>query len=239
MPYTIKLGSFTSKAWLLKLPIPEPYDVLLGDVWLKYHKVRILYDKLALEIVTLKRRFTVKARKAPKPADYSPAHPAVSDVRILQFMDVKHAIQTKQEMHLLFVQREEPADPIDEDESTPPASDVPGHLKIQLNNLLDEYDDIFGNKLHQTAPIRENMPEVVPIIPGSKPSNRPLYRYSPAEVNEIEKQVKAMLEQNLIEHSTSPYGAPVLLVVTRYRVPSNIGVTQGPGLFVGDVVYLY
>jgi hypothetical protein len=56
------------------------------------------------------------------------------------------------------------------------------------------------------------MPEVIPIIPGSRVPNRPLYRYSPAEQAEIEKQVRAMLEQGLVEPSTSPYGAPVLLV---------------------------
>jgi len=47
---------------------------------------------------------------------------------------------------------------------------------------------------------------------GSKIPNRPLYRYSPVEQAEIERQVHIMLEQKLIEPSTSPYGAPVLLV---------------------------
>ena len=109
----IKLGSFSSKAWLLKLPIPQPYDILLGDVWLKHHKVRILYDKKSLEILTPTRKFTVRSRNARNPVDYAPVHPRTSenhipDVRILHFMDIKEAINTKQEMHLLFVKKRGP-----------------------------------------------------------------------------------------------------------------------------------
>ena len=110
-----------------------------------------------------------------------------------------------------MLKREDPADPL-EDDLAPPPSEVPDQYRDGLAQILDQYSDIFGSVLYQSAPVRDNMPEVIPIIPGSKPSNRPLYRYSPLEVQEIEKQVKAMLEQNLIEHSTSPYGAPVLLV---------------------------
>ena len=39
-----------------------------------------------------------------------------------------------------------------------------------------------------------------------------MFRYSPLEVAEIERQVQLMIEQGLIEPSTSPYGAPILLV---------------------------
>jgi hypothetical protein len=56
------------------------------------------------------------------------------------------------------------------------------------------------------------MPEVIPIMLGAKIPNKPLYRYSPIEQQEIERQVQVMLEQKLVEPSTSPYGAPVLLV---------------------------
>ena len=39
-----------------------------------------------------------------------------------------------------------------------------------------------------------------------------MFRYSPRELEEIQKQVQALLANNLIQPSTSPFGAPVLFV---------------------------
>jgi len=102
---------------------------------------------------------------------------------------------------------------LEDDNLIPPDHpDVNADIQSQIDDIVHEYSDIFGDKLQQNAPVRDDMPEVIPIIPGSRVPNRPLYRYSPAEQSEIETQVRAMLEQGLVEPSTSPYGAPVLLV---------------------------
>ena len=98
----------------------------------------------------------------------------------------------------------------------PPATvshpDLTQAHKDRLSAIFDEFSDVFGDTLVQSAPVRSDMPEVVPIVPGSKIPNRTLYRYSPMEQAEIEQQVQVMLQHKLIEPSTSPYGAPVLLV---------------------------
>jgi hypothetical protein len=50
------------------------------------------------------------------------------------------------------------------------------------------------------------------LLPGAKPVNVKPYRYSPQQKTEIEKQVQEMLAVGLIQHSTSPFASPVILV---------------------------
>lgn len=47
---------------------------------------------------------------------------------------------------------------------------------------------------------------------GAVPANTRPYRYSPLQKDEIERQVKEMLDSGVITHNVSPYAAPVLLM---------------------------
>ena len=47
---------------------------------------------------------------------------------------------------------------------------------------------------------------------GAEPPNRPPYRLSPAEQEELESQLQDLLAQGFIRPSVSPYGAPILFV---------------------------
>jgi hypothetical protein len=50
------------------------------------------------------------------------------------------------------------------------------------------------------------------LLPGVQPINVKPYRYSPQQKDEIERQIRAMLQQGLIKPSQSPFASPVLLV---------------------------
>jgi hypothetical protein len=52
----------------------------------------------------------------------------------------------------------------------------------------------------------------ITLIPGAVPVNSRPYRYSPLHKDEIERQVKELLEAGLITSSNSPFASPVLLV---------------------------
>ena len=255
----INMGGHISNLWLLVIPIPEPYDILLGDEWLVQNNVRMLYDKKCLEIVTAKRRFLLKSTLAAPPVSYTPKHiestgpentvlqqpvssqnqemptastalptadpgsdsdgegpeleadaptAATKTKQVLSYIKYKRALRKGGTSILCFVQKMD--NPLLPEIGQHP--DLTASHRQRLNKLLQQYQDIFGSKLYTDAIPKEDMPTVIDIMPGSKIPNRPLYRYSPLEVQEIEKQVQEMLAQGLVQHSTSPYGAPVLLV---------------------------
>jgi hypothetical protein len=61
-------------------------------------------------------------------------------------------------------------------------------------------------------PPQRTCDHAIPLIEGAQPVNVRPYRYPPALKDEIEAQVDAMLTQGIIQHSTSPFNSPVLLV---------------------------
>jgi hypothetical protein len=54
--------------------------------------------------------------------------------------------------------------------------------------------------------------DVIPLVPDAKIPNRPMFRYSPSELQEMHTQVDALLKHGLIQKSSSPFGSPILLV---------------------------
>jgi hypothetical protein len=84
--------------------------------------------------------------------------------------------------------------------------------QVELRALLDQYKDVFPEGLPPGMPPKRNVVHPIPLEPGTKPVYRPMYRLSPEEKEECEKQVKDLLEKGLVQPSNSPWGAPILFV---------------------------
>lgn len=89
---------------------------------------------------------------------------------------------------------------------------LPPDLRVRLSALLSEYSDVFSESPQPGAALVDVPEHVINLIPGSKPTYRRNVRLSPAELSELRKQVNDLLAKGMIAPSTSPFGAPILLL---------------------------
>lgn len=93
--------------------------------------------------------------------------------------------------------------------AAPPLDTTPVPADVQA--VVDDHKDVFQDIPHGLPPAR-GVSHNIPTEPGSGTPYRTMYRLSPAEKLEVEKQITDLLKRGWIVPSTSPYGAPVLFV---------------------------
>lgn len=82
--------------------------------------------------------------------------------------------------------------------------------RLELEEILKEFDDVFQEP-RGISPERVKAHSIT-LKPGEAPVNVRPYRYPYHQKNEIERQVKELLENGWIRHSQSEYSSPVILV---------------------------
>ena len=83
-------------------------------------------------------------------------------------------------------------------------------IREQLRNTLEEFKDVFPDKLPYGPPPKRIIDHEIDTTPGATPPHKSPYRLSTAELDEMKRQIDALLEQGWIRPSSSPYGAPIL-----------------------------
>lgn len=81
-----------------------------------------------------------------------------------------------------------------------------------IGRIMAEFSDVLVDTLPPGLPPDRGVPHTIPLAPGAAPTFRPMYRMSPAETRELQKQVTDLLAKGHIQPSTSPFAAPVLFV---------------------------
>ena len=74
---------------------------------------------------------------------------------------------------------------------------------------------MFLDKLPTGQPPKRHIEHAILIKEGEAPPNRPPYRLGPKEQDELQDQLKDLLDQGFIRPSQSPYGALVLFVLKK------------------------
>jgi hypothetical protein len=92
-----------------------------------------------------------------------------------------------------------------EDDSTPTTT-----IPAAIQAIIDEFQAIFQPLPHLPPPRKGD--HTIPLLPGAQPFRLRPYRYNPSQKDEIERQIKDLLQKGLIQSSSSPFASPALLV---------------------------
>lgn len=83
-------------------------------------------------------------------------------------------------------------------------------LPPDIAALLAEFPSVFSTP--SALPPSRACDHSIPLVSGATPVNIRAYRYPPTLKDEIERQVRDMLDKGFIQSSTSPFSSPILLV---------------------------
>lgn len=79
-------------------------------------------------------------------------------------------------------------------------------------SLLQEFEDIFPNKLPHGLPHLSGIEHQIDFIHGSIKPSQPAYRANPEETKEIPRQVEELVKRDFVKESLSSCPFPVTLV---------------------------
>ena len=95
-------------------------------------------------------------------------------------------------------------------------SDAPRNVQKELHQLLEEFSDLFPEQLPKGRPPKREVEFEIKLEEGAVPPNKPPYRLSPKEHEELQAQIDDLLAQGHIH----PFAESI-------RSPSSICTKEG------------
>ena len=219
----IQIQQYRADLPALVLPLPDQIDIILGDAWLVKNNAYIDYVSKTCCLRRGKRATVLRTRQ-PETVRRTNKHKhqttivrpdtAVRLTRegntlLISGAACRRAARSGADVVLCVIQPSDDGS-LNASSSLSGDANLPPHLRAKLEALLAKYEDRFADSFPEPRDCR--IPAVIPIQPGSKPANRPAFRYSDAERTAIEQEITDLLSRGLIERSCSPFGAPVIFV---------------------------
>jgi len=194
-PVKLRLHKHSSHARCYVVDMHQQYDIILGEDWLRKHKAIMDFGEQKCSVFQHGERHVLSC-----PPTGTNKH-LEADSFLLSATQVARLCRQGESPRMFSIIVR--ATPGDENPSISPG----------IKSLLEEFRGVTEPRT--TLPPHRNVAHTIPLEPGHKPPFRPIYRLSPVELDEVEKQVTELLKHGLIEPSSSPFGAPVLFVTKK------------------------
>ncbi|MCO5553339.1 hypothetical protein L7F22_006860 [Adiantum nelumboides] len=170
-------------------------DVILGAPW---------SDRLAASIKFPERKISFKFREKDM---YIVAQESGSTIPLVNDQAFDKSIKSSISAYMIFVK-----DSLSDVNKT--QVDESGmYQDLELSKFLSQFQDVFIDDIFgELPPKRGDDDHAIELIPGSSPPNKPPYRVSQAQQEEIMRQVNELVEKGMVRPSSSLFCSPVLLV---------------------------
>jgi len=204
-----RMGRYQDIETFHTMDLPD-FDIVLGKPWLRRINPVIDWKKGTLAFTHGRRRMKLEPLRGKTYDERT------KESMLMSSMELRRALQLGHEAFMLHLRLTETADGV-KIESPPEDSELedrPAWWDEALKSLLEKYKDVIPPDPDWQPPFppERAVDHKIELKPGSTPPNRPIYRMSQPELEELRKQLNDLLERGYIQPSTSPYGSPVLLV---------------------------
>lgn len=205
----LQVGNIKSTESFFVFPLPaSSHDVILGVPWLARHNPQIDWStgKVRVNGIACTAASTRPSRLQVQAESKVPMQKGSSSTKVEQ-----HESSDDEELFITYVTLGEPTKEfthrLNAIESTK------GELERNARELkmIKRFPDVFPLKSPMDLPPhRPGHDFSIELVEGAKPPCLPLRKMSPAENEELQKQLKALLDSGFIVPSRSPYGAAVV-----------------------------
>ena len=215
---SVKIQKWTSTLTFTVIDLNNAFCAIIGDTTLLKNKCVMNWGTRTMSVKTRKGYVAIDALDRPK------KRTPRKSLSLLTGAQLQRAFRKKEQVFLACVREvhdhdiwghhgDEPDwNPEEYPEETSETQETTlENAPALVKPLLMEFSDVFESPPAGLPPERD-VGHTIPLEPGHNPPFRPLYRLSPAERDEAERQVKEYLAKEWIQPSSSPYGAPILFV---------------------------
>jgi hypothetical protein len=200
----VQIGSFHKLVKCLVMNLLFEVDMILGDSFMTKYDCILHYGRKCLMIL----KETHYCTKTP-PMHRNPPEESDAVPNVLSASQLKWAFRRGERVFLASLKLLEPETAAPESTSPSVQPDYPASEKPWVSNLIGEFSKVFQDPLPDGLPPMRKDVHSIPTEPGHPPPFWQMYRLSPLEYREFEKQITAFLKAGILE---SPYGAHVLFV---------------------------